>query len=139
MSRLIDADALDKTLEFYAAAYSPIDGKRQCLIYKIIQLCRKRVQGAPTVNVEHIEKRGEWINVKERLPEYNPAEPAKAYFVAYDTNKGKHIQIAIYSDHFLTTITELPSCVTWRDYENHKIKNVTHWMPLPEPPQEDKP
>jgi hypothetical protein len=120
MSRLIDADALKFTE--YLGMDEPVISKSE-------------IDAAPTVE----PKRGEWISVKDRLPEYNPAGTAKAYWVAYDTNKGKHIQIAIYSDYKFATTTELPPCVTWRDYEYHKIKNVTHWMPLPEPPQEDKP
>lgn len=128
MSRLIDADALKKDLDAWARVINkPKYYVREEALYII--------DAMPTVE----PKRGEWINVKERLPEYNPAEPAKAYWVAYDTNEGKQIQIAMYSDYMFATITGLPPCVTWRDYENHKIKNVTHWMPLPEPPQEDKP
>jgi hypothetical protein len=124
MSRLIDADALKKDLDAWVRVINkPQFYNREETLHIIDK--------APTVE----PKRGEWINVKERLPGYNPAEPAKAYFVAYDTNRGKQIQIALYSDYMFATTMELPSCVTWRDYENHKIKNVTHWMPLPQPPK----
>lgn len=57
--RLIDAEALDKTLEFYAAAYSPIDGMKERLVHDTIQSCRKHLQAAPTIE----PKRGEWISV----------------------------------------------------------------------------
>jgi hypothetical protein len=125
MSRLIDADALKKDLDAWVRVINkPQFYNREETLHIIDK--------APTVE----PKRGEWINVKERLPEYNPAGPAKAYWVAYDTNKGKQIQIALYSDYMLATTTECPSCVTWRDYTSSKIKNVTHWMPLPQPPKE---
>ncbi len=122
MSRLIDADALFNRVNHYDIGNFSEEVFRMCVLADI--------NAAPTVE----PKRGEWVSVDERLPEYNPTGTAKAYWVAYDTNKGKQMQIAIYSDYMYATTTGLPSCVTWRDYESHKIKNVTHWMPLPEPP-----
>lgn len=127
MSRLIDADALIPTI---TDLYEPIDPS-QPMTFNLAQI-KEVVDAMPTVE----PKRGEWVSVDDRLPEYNPAGTAKAYWVAYDTNKGKQMQIAIYSDYMYATTSELPPCVTWRDYESHKIKNVTHWMPLPEPPKE---
>jgi hypothetical protein len=82
-----------------------------------------------------LRKATRWIPVSERLPEYSPSGTVKSYWVAYDTSKGKQMQIAVYSDYMYSTLIGIPPCVTWRDYESHKIKNVTHWMPLPEPPK----
>jgi hypothetical protein len=90
-------------------------------------------------NLERLTERVEaqrWIPVSERLPEYSPSGTVKSYWVAYDTSKGKQMQIAVYSDYMYSTSIGIPPCVTWRDYESHKIKNVTHWMTLPEPPKE---
>jgi len=76
-----------------------------------------------------------WINVKDKLPEYNPDEGAQAYWVAFDAWGGKQMRVALYSDYMYASLTDMPPCVTWRDYESHKIAKVTHWQPLPEPPK----
>lgn len=75
-----------------------------------------------------------WISVDERLPEYKPTESIKAYLVAYDTREGKQMSIALYSDYMYASEVALPPNVTWRDFDSHVIRNVTHWMNIPEPP-----
>lgn len=61
-----------------------------------------------------------WISVKDRLPDdYSDC-------IVFD---GEYVEPAVYysSSGFYT-----PDC-----YEANKIKGVTHWMPLPEPPRKD--
>ena len=62
----------------------------------------------------------EWINVKDRLPE--DLEDI-LFFDGKDIFKG-HISKS-YMDEFHT----------WVSVSGNGIYDVTHWMPLPEPPQ----
>ena len=66
----------------------------------------------------------EWISVKDKLPE----EDLGACIV-YDGFKVQH------ADHYIIHgehIWQTPDC-----YESEEIRGVTHWMPLPEPPEEE--
>lgn len=63
----------------------------------------------------------EWISVKDRLPEgYTDV------LVCFITASGYHVEVTFYCDHH-------------PDYGNgwYLPVNITHWMPLPEPPEED--
>lgn len=60
-------------------------------------------------------KQIEWISVEERLPE------KQANFLIAD-DKG-HMEIALWTKQF-----------GWFSGSN-RVKKVTHWMPLPEPPK----
>jgi hypothetical protein len=60
-----------------------------------------------------------WISVKERLPEYTPmvlANCVDGYELAYYGNYGNK----------------------WTNTLGTETLNVTHWMPLPKPPKEEK-
>lgn len=73
----------------------------------------------PRTFFENYQKK-EWISVKDKLPSKNE------YVLAFDGNN---------------------MCVCWTDIGSHdylfmfgmnsrsQFKNVTHWMPLPEPPK----
>lgn len=68
----------------------------------------------------------DWISVKERLPEYTCRAGSETF------------------THVLVSIGERPRLVTVGMYCNDiwealniKNVNVTHWMPLPEPPEDD--
>lgn len=54
-----------------------------------------------------------WIPVSERLP-------------------GKH-RSAIVTDFCHVTLAYTNNLDEWMDYDRNKLKNVTAWMPLPEP------
>ena len=60
----------------------------------------------------------EWISVKDRLP-----EPGERVIVA----RGEKVEQGVY----------LAVNGWWKVYGTN-TKSVTHWMPLPEPPKEDK-
>ena len=77
----------------------------------------------------------EWVSVEDRLPEYNPGTGAKSYWVAKKDNAGNwQMKIAQYCDYGYAMTMDAETEVTWRDWDFTKIVNVTHWMPLPEPP-----
>lgn len=67
----------------------------------------------------------EWISVKDRLPE--PGH--KPYLTCRKTVKGR---ILIESRYLHVSYTT-PHVAYW---EGKKNGEVTHWMPLPEPPEE---
>ena len=80
----------------------------------------------------------EWVSVEERLPEYNPGTGAKSYWVAKKDNAGNwQMKIAQYCDYGYAMTMDAETEVTWRDWDFTKIANVTHWMPLPEPPAKE--
>lgn len=68
------------------------------------------------------EKREEWIQVTERLPE-RADEVLIAYLEKYDDWT---------EEYEVSTATYMPRAGRW-DYDHLKI---THWMPLPQPPEE---
>lgn len=77
----------------------------------------------------------EWVSVEERLPKYNPGTGAKSYWVAKKDNAGNwQMKIAQYCDYGYAMTMDAETEVTWRDWDFTKIVNVTHWMPLPAPP-----
>ena len=63
---------------------------------------------------EGYRKHGEWIGVEERLPD------EQGRFLIVD--KEGQMNTAFYSPRF-----------GW--FSHFRIKNITHWMPLPEPPK----
>ena len=77
-----------------------------------------------------------WIPVDEKLPDYDRCKGASAYWIAFKDRNGEYqMRVALYSDYMYATITEIPENITFRDYDSHMIKGVTHWRPLPAPPQ----
>jgi hypothetical protein len=69
----------------------------------------------------------EWISVEERLPEHD-----KLVLVC-DANEGVHGYVGIWS--FEIDKDDGSDC--WYDSGGwwHPLEEVTHWMPLPEPPK----
>ena len=79
---------------------------------------------------------GGWISVEDRLPSREGLEPDEVEYV-------------LVSEQSFDAITgeKLGSCVSicgfghdgWSKFDNFgyvRTENITHWMPLPEPPQE---
>ncbi len=80
----------------------------------------------------------EWISVKDRLPEngetcllYITYPPGTAFNCRADHLNRTHIILGgrIYSGIFVS-LHEQFSC--------KELKHVSHWMPLPEPPEKDE-
>lgn len=114
--RLIDADALKE------AVWE--DDRINDLEYATVTML---IEKQPTI--------GGWISVKDRLP------PMEKRVLVFCKGKSEHVQS-------VRTITEMSDinrfnykCKTepyWREpwdffYANY---DITHWMPLPEPPKE---
>lgn len=69
-----------------------------------------------------------WISCSERMPENIPGS-CKEYLVFDGLNNKVHHDYWVVPDG-----DSAPVASFWNHYEAH----VTHWMPLPEPPQEAK-
>ena len=102
---------------------------------QIIDMLVSELEGEPTLTPPN-----EWVSVEERLPEYNPGTGAKSYWVAKKDNAGNwQMKIAQYCDYGYAMTMDAETEVTWRDWDFTKIVNVTHWMPLPAPPDRRPP
>lgn len=128
--RLIDADGLLDEIcrDQCERKYKDCDGTCSLAAY---------VENAPTV--------GGWISVKDRLPEQTPSLFSKFK----DTDKWSKAMWVMDSETVLVTVAAKgESIVTTGKLQDGKWctrispvieYKVTHWMPLPEPPKEDKP
>lgn len=115
---------VDRNLNFYGMKHDDPDGR-----YGLHKL------GWLAYSYPPAQQR--WIPVSERLPEYNPGAGQNAYWIAKKNRRGEwEMKIALYCDYGYAMSVDVPSEVTWRDYDYCKITNVTHWMPLPKPPEE---
>lgn len=78
-------------------------------------------------------KRETWFSVEERLPKPDSGP----YWVAKKKDDGQwQMKMALFCDYGYAMTIDAKTDVTWRDFDYTKIVNVSHWMPLPEPPGE---
>ena len=129
--RPIDANAMLNELRpvNFEAEHSAV------LLSDVSKMMREWVERQPTLTPQN-----EWVSVEERLPEYNPGTGAKPYWVAKKDNAGNwQMKIAQYCDYGYAMTMDAETEVTWRDWDFTKIVNVTHWMPLPAPPDRRPP
>ena len=83
-----------------------------------------------------------WISVEERLPEFvmnNSGCVCTTKLLFRTEHKTIHIGYAIRTYHNIETVEGYECIVVdrWYDQSGDMIEDVTHWMPLPEPPKED--
>lgn len=80
--------------------------------------------------IKHLEaKQPKWISVKERLPEYKTA------VLGYGLRSKKYGETDKFpAAHVVYTRGEDEG---WFTFWNNEYVAVTHWMPLPQPPEED--
>lgn len=88
--------------------------------------CGKPVVTAPVYCPECQEKTSGWIRVEERLPDLIPCNAGTAYSEAVIVwTTGRKAMGAVWDGEYFI-------CAT--DYWGAWGEDITHWMPLPEPP-----
>lgn len=79
-------------------------------------------------------RKQEWISVEDRLPEI-----AGKYLIARKTVYGNLINIVWYDTNYNGGNDDMIGKSVWymfdSDWGDYEIPNVTHWMPLPQPPK----
>lgn len=79
-----------------------------------------------------------WISVKERLPElhideYKEPDGSRMQFEASD----EQLVFSANGDLTMANYETGPVFQGWVGDHGQTIRNVTHWMPLPEPPKRE--
>ena len=121
-----------------------VDGRTLMTVPEIKAFFREQLELGhkviPCGDCDNFDWETGWVSVEERLPEYNPGTGAKSYWVAKKDNAGNwQMKIAQYCDYGYAMTMDAETEVTWRDWDFTKIANVTHWMPLPAPPDRRPP
>lgn len=121
--RLIDADDL---LQSLAVAFDTFDPRflRDRSIREGLKLAKTAIGEAKTINTEPALHEP-WISVKDRLPE------GSGKYVA-SNSENSYIGVLNYSKQH-KTFNVHDGC-SKKEVERYAIP-ITHWMPLPEPPQ----
>lgn len=70
----------------------------------------------------------EWISVKDRMPELH-VEVLVYGILPYEIHPEIH-------QCYLCDVNGKNKLEFWTSISAYDVKNVTHWMPLPEPPKE---
>ena len=84
--------------------------------------------------IEDLEAKSKWIPVTERLPEELPKDSCAW---SERVRPSVDVLVKIKGLKQLCTAWYSYSYKEWTDvHEEHSFTNVTHWMPLPEPPME---
>jgi hypothetical protein len=77
----------------------------------------------------------QWIAVSERLPDHDGE-----VLIYTPTGKYNHIDLDAWREQREAPVSfssvTVPTGFMW---DNHEFDDVTHWMPLPPPPSQDKP
>ena len=120
--RLIDAEEIEE-LFYKQVEYGATD---------LVAAFDDALQDARTVYAAEF-LRVQWISVEERLPDkegkylvtvYDGITPDVLYFYKRYPYCNSGIR------------TDRPVWCGYDDYGDFEVKSVTHWMPLPEPPEE---
>lgn len=115
----------DRDTDLYGLTYPDPDGKAG--LHKLGWIA----YSYPPAQID----REAWISVKDRLPE--PDDGKGVYWVAKKKNNGQwQMKMALFCDYGYAMPIDAKTDVAWRDFDYTKIVNVSHWMPLPEPPVE---
>ena len=121
--RLIDADKFMKEILTAGIGKTIIEYSESNIGYMI--------RRQPTVDAAEL-LRDRWISVKDRLPDSN------GLYIVTACDEGCAAGEGIWYDTVVVTAEYYNGCWTWyeggQEYDLDGI--VTHWMPLPEPPEE---
>jgi hypothetical protein len=80
-----------------------------------------------------------WISVKNRLPEDDGVY--LCYCDAYGYGYRRTANFTLHAEHIFDLHYNGHEGPAWYDYDSEvgdfTMGNITHWMPLPEPPKEE--
>lgn len=138
-ARLIDI----KEILQYDGAHFTWSGGKNCLSEQKAAYARGYDAGmkfivdeakkAPTIDPESLRPTAHWISVKDRLP--NPNEKVIVYNAENDGTFFARRLVSRFE--WWDSVTK--EYINWRwlpyGYTNIMLASVTHWMPLPEPPE----
>lgn len=121
--RLIDADKFLKEILTAGIGKTIIEYSESDIGYMI--------RRQPTVDAAEF-LREQWISVKNRLPDSN------GIYIVTACDEGCAAGEGIWYDTVVVTAEYYNGCWTWYDGGNEYDLDgiVTHWMPMPEPPEE---
>ena len=83
------------------------------------------------INLDTYEPKPKWISVDDRLPKSN-----EEVIVCYRCNTLNHLGKIELLPHVTHATYHLYDDITYWENDCGGIQDVTHWMPLPEPPEE---
>lgn len=123
------AEYINRKIAIYEMKKALAEQECDC---EMIPVIFRTLENIPTVNISK-SKTG-WISVKDRLPKPDSG----AYWVAKKKINGEwQMKMALFCDYGYAMSYDKKTDVTWRDWDYTKIVNVSYWMPLPEPPEDN--
>ena len=129
--RLIDADALSEEIESLKVSVSGRPATFDEAKSDVMQV----IDEQKTVDAAEV-LRDQWFSVKDRLPE--AAETVNKD--SQDEFRLSNSVLAFGNNGFAIAMVERDEYhEIFVDMDGNYISEVTHWMPLPEPPEEVKP
>lgn len=124
--RPIDADALSEELSTLAMMITGLRAGKGVLntyMKEYRKSVLRIVDEQPTIDPESLRPKGEWISVEDRLP-----EKSGHYLIFADID---YMNVVLYSARH-------KAFNAWDGFDDARNSiDVTHWMPLPEPPKAD--
>ena len=117
--RLIDADALQ--IKIASLSRLARSDAQKSLMGRVLYI----IDQMPTITMP------QWISVEERLPERN------GEYIVTACDEGEPYDEIIWNDTVVVCAEYYKGCWTWEENSTEYSLDgiVTHWMPLPEPPE----
>lgn len=113
----------------HADATGMMNKKQMCPVIKMLdRLAAYEDTELVTAEVAELKKRQRWVPVSERLPNATDGDYFGMILVCWDGRKSEPKLHSCIETVTVGKMLELYRSGQW---------NVTHWMPLPEPPKEE--
>ena len=111
---------------------------KQIEIFKHGERLGGAIEVALDMAISALREQPRWISVDERLP-----EKSGQYLTYEDWGYGCSIDMAYWTDSYRDKReVEMYGRALWyrydSEYGDYEIRCITHWMPLPEPPKEER-
>lgn len=128
--RPIDGNAIKRRVWNITEAWKEVGQERDALLVKSV--VDKIVDTQPTLTPPN-----EWVGVEDRLPKYNIREDGElisSKILCYcETDKTVHL--AVSQKFYIGRMGEIVHPIfRYYDEWGYEVENVSHWMPLPAPP-----